>query len=238
MFEDSTFESMGKIRTRSRGWMIATFAFNGSILLALILIPLMHPAALPRIISAIPMTVPPPAEQEPKPVVRPVHVQANPSEMDAARRIQAPSVIPDRTWIPSTREEPTPINFANLGDGANNATGPGNPMGGVHSMHPDVRQAPASTARVSGGVMQGMLIRKVVPNYPAPARAMHIGGTVELQATISRSGTIENLRVVNGPPLLQQAARDAVMQWRYQPYLLNGEPVEVETTINVEFKLE
>jgi protein TonB len=59
-----------------------------------------------------------------------------------------------------------------------------------------------------------------------------------LQATISREGTIENLRAVSGPPLLQQAAIDAVKQWRYRPYLLNGEPVEVETTINVEFKLD
>jgi periplasmic protein TonB len=237
MFEDSTFESMGKIRTRSRGWLIATFAFNGSILLALVLIPLMYPAALPRIASAIQMTVPPPPEQEPRPAVRPVHAQTSRSELDAARRIQAPSVIPNRTWIPSIREEPTPIDIANLGPGGNNTNGPGNPMGG-HSMHFDVRQAPASTARLSKGVMEGMLVHKVLPVYPPMARSIHVEGTVELQATISRSGTIENLRVVNGPPLLQQAARDAVMQWGYQPYLLNGEPVEVETTINVEFKLE
>jgi protein TonB len=59
-----------------------------------------------------------------------------------------------------------------------------------------------------------------------------------LQATISREGTIENLRVVSGPPILQQAAIDAVKQWRYRPYLLNGEPVEVETTINVDFRLD
>jgi protein TonB len=70
------------------------------------------------------------------------------------------------------------------------------------------------------------------------AREMRIAGTVQLQATISRKGTIENLRVVSGPPLLQQAAIDAVKQWRYRPYLLNGEPVEVETAVNVDFKLD
>jgi periplasmic protein TonB len=85
--------------------------------------------------------------------------------------------------------------------------------------------------------MEGMLVHKVLPDYPAPARAMRIAGTVEMQATISRVGTIENLRVVSGPPLLRQAALDAVKQWRYRPYLLNGDPVEVETTINVDFRM-
>jgi protein TonB len=66
---------------------------------------------------------------------------------------------------------------------------------------------------------------------------MRIAGAVQLQATISRDGTIENLRVVSGPALLQAAALEAVRQWRYRPYLLNGEPVEVETTINVDFTM-
>jgi protein TonB len=70
------------------------------------------------------------------------------------------------------------------------------------------------------------------------ARATHTAGRVELQATISRTGTIENLRVVSGSQLLIQAAIDAVTQWRYRPYLLNGDPVEVETTINVDFRLD
>jgi protein TonB len=83
-----------------------------------------------------------------------------------------------------------------------------------------------------------MLIEKQMPVYPAIAKATRTEGTVVLQATISRSGTIENLRVASGPGLLQQAALDAVKTWRYRPYLLNGEPVEVETTVNVVFKLQ
>jgi protein TonB len=83
-----------------------------------------------------------------------------------------------------------------------------------------------------------MLIRKVVPEYPIIGRNMRVEGTVVLQAMISKSGTIENLRVVSGPQLLQQAAIDAVRQWQYRPYLLNGDPVEVETTVNVDFKLQ
>jgi periplasmic protein TonB len=76
-----------------------------------------------------------------------------------------------------------------------------------------------------------------VPQYPAIAKAARIQGTVVLQATISKAGGIENLRVVSGPPMLQQAAMDAVRSWRYKPYLLNGDPVEVETTVNVVFNL-
>ena len=87
-------------------------------------------------------------------------------------------------------------------------------------------------------VVEGMLIQKTLPVYPAIARASGTQGTVVLQATISRNGTIENLRVVSGPAMLQQAAMDAVKEWRYRPYLLSGEPVEVETTVNVVFKLQ
>jgi protein TonB len=85
--------------------------------------------------------------------------------------------------------------------------------------------------------MAGNLVVKTMPQYPAIPRAAGIQGTVVLQATISRNGSIENLRVISGPPMLQQAAIDAVRTWRYKPYLLNGEPVEVDTTINVVFNL-
>jgi protein TonB len=82
-----------------------------------------------------------------------------------------------------------------------------------------------------------MLIQKTIPTYPPIAKAARVQGTVVLQALISKQGTIENLKVVSGPAMLQQAAEDAVRQWRYRPYLLNNEPVEVETTVNVIFTL-
>jgi protein TonB len=82
-----------------------------------------------------------------------------------------------------------------------------------------------------------MLLERTAPEYPAVAKAARVSGTVVLQATISKTGAIENLRVISGPPLLQDAAMDAVKTWRYRPYLLNGEPVEVETTVNVVFAL-
>jgi protein TonB len=76
-----------------------------------------------------------------------------------------------------------------------------------------------------------------VPLYPPIAKAARVQGTVQLQATISKTGAIENLKVVGGPAMLQQAALDAVSTWRYKPYLLNNERVEVETTVNVIFTL-
>jgi protein TonB len=100
-----------------------------------------------------------------------------------------------------------------------------------------VKQAPPKKIAISSGVAQGNLIQKVTPQYPAIAKAAHQSGTVVLQATISKEGTITNLRVVSGNAMLQSAALDAVKQWRYRPYMLNGEPVEVDTTINVVFNL-
>ena len=82
-----------------------------------------------------------------------------------------------------------------------------------------------------------MLIQKTMPVYPPIAKAARVQGTVVLQATISKQGTIQDLKVISGPAMLQEAALDAVRQWRYKPYLLNNEPVEVETTVNVIFTL-
>jgi TonB family protein len=90
---------------------------------------------------------------------------------------------------------------------------------------------------VAPGVMAGNRISGQAPTYPAIAKAANIQGTVVLKATISRNGGIENLVVVSGPPMLQAAALDAVRTWQYKPYLLNGQPVDVETQINVIFSL-
>jgi protein TonB len=91
--------------------------------------------------------------------------------------------------------------------------------------------------RVSSGVAQGNLINHPSPQYPAIARQARISGQVVLAATISKNGSIENLHVISGHPMLTQAALDAVRQWRYKPYMLNGEPTEVETTVTVNFNL-
>jgi periplasmic protein TonB len=235
MFEDSTFETMGRIHTRSRSWMMATFAFNSSILLALVIIPIIHPEMLPQLTDPILMQAPPPV-QEPRPVVRTVQMPTAPSEV-STEVLQAQSTIPRQSNIPGMQEPPETVGPMILGNDPNTMAGSDNPFG--RGTHPDVRQAlPPSTRHVSSGVMQGMLIHRVIPVYPAIARATRTSGAVVLQATISRTGTIENLRVVSGSPMLRQAALDAVKQWRYRPYMLNGQPVEVETAVDVNFTLD
>lgn len=93
------------------------------------------------------------------------------------------------------------------------------------------------TLDISQGVSKGLLIKKVQPTYPRNALTMHVEGAVELMATISKTGDITSVKVVSGQPLLTKAASDAVKQWKYKPYLLNGEPVEIQTQITVNFKL-
>jgi protein TonB len=96
---------------------------------------------------------------------------------------------------------------------------------------------PKRPVNISSGVAAGQLIGPIRPIYPAIAKAARIQGTVVIEATISRAGTIENLQVTDGPPMLRQAAIDAVAAARYRPFLLNGQPVEVQTSIHVIFSL-
>lgn len=94
-----------------------------------------------------------------------------------------------------------------------------------------------ATLKISQGVSQGLLIKRVDPKYPPSALAMRVQGTVLLDATINREGAISNLKVLKGDQILARAATDAVRQWRYKPYYLDGQPVEIQTQITVNFKL-
>jgi len=91
--------------------------------------------------------------------------------------------------------------------------------------------------KLEGGMKPGTIVRKVQPSYPEEARRARIGGTVVLHAIIAKDGTIKNLSIVSGPELLQEAAAEAVKQWVYEPYLVNGQPSEVDTLIRVNFSL-
>jgi protein TonB len=90
---------------------------------------------------------------------------------------------------------------------------------------------------ISAGVAEGMLIHKTEPIYPKFARDNHIGGTVVLKAKITKSGTLQDLQLISGPKILGAAAMDAARNWRYKPYMLNNQPVEVDTSISVVFSL-
>jgi protein TonB len=93
------------------------------------------------------------------------------------------------------------------------------------------------TMKVSQGVSQGLLLKKVAPDYPAQARQLRIEGMVQLEATVAKDGSVKDVKVTGGHPILARAAVEAVKQWKYRPYLLNGSPVEIETQISVNFKL-
>ncbi len=110
-------------------------------------------------------------------------------------------------------------------------------MGGIGTApSPVVKVAPPKgPTRVSSGVVSGLKISGATPVYPPIAKAAHVSGAVVLHAIISKEGTIKNLSVISGPEMLKSSALEAVQTWRYKPYLLNGEPTEVDTQITVNF---
>jgi periplasmic protein TonB len=237
MFEDSTFESTGRIKTRSRRWMFAAFTLNGSILVAMVLVPLIYPNALPSHFIP-PLLVAPAAPQPESP--QPGHVRpAAPSHASEMmdRQLIAPRLIPPSiTYVDHNDQQFTGPSIA-IETEPGIPSGDPSPFGNSRPLTV-VRPPAPSSVRLPSKFVEGFLIYKNVPQYPVIPRTVGIQGTVVLQATISKAGIIQNLQVVSGPPILQQAAIDAVKTWRYRPYLLNNEPVEVETTVNVIFKIE
>ena len=147
-------------------------------------------------------------------------------------QLNAPAQIPKQV----AESGPPPAGIA--GDVANDLGGTGANVG-IFNAHtgPVVKGAPPKPIMVSSGVATGMLIQKTPPAYPPIARSARVSGTVELHATISKNGTVKDLSVVSGPQMLREAAVDSVRGWRYKPYMLNNQPIEVETTINVVFTL-
>jgi TonB family protein len=110
-------------------------------------------------------------------------------------------------------------------------------QGGPVSILAGVAPAPGGPVRLSSGVVAGMILTKVDPVYPPEAKEKHVQGAVILHAIISKQGTMENLSVISGNGMLVASAMDAVRQWTYRPYLLNGQPVEVETSITVNYTM-
>ncbi len=213
-------------------------------MLLLILIPLIYPEALPKaamqtaLVCAAAATTATAASSAPPEAVHVVHVQ---SEM-MNNQLTAPTRIPHNIKMVAEKEAPPSSSFGVAGMeglGGERKWRHRQPLWRYTTPQPPgkVKAAPPKKVNISAGVMVGMLIQKTQPVYPPIAKAARVSGTVVLQATISKTGTIENLHVISGPAMLQQAAMDAVKTWRYRPYLLNNEPVEVETTVNVIFTL-
>jgi protein TonB len=109
-------------------------------------------------------------------------------------------------------------------------------LNGLMSASPNLPKPALATLRISQGVSQGLLIKRVQPKYPQAALAAHTQGAVQIQASINKEGSVVNLKVLSGDPVLARAALEAVRQWRYKPYYLDGQPVEIETQITINFK--
>jgi periplasmic protein TonB len=238
MFEDSLMESGGRIKTNQKWTGLVSTLVQLGLVGFLVLLPLIFTEALPKGQLTTWLVAPPPPPPPPPPAAPQIqHVQKVIEIVDGALR--TPSKIPKK--IQMIKEEEAPAQNAGVMGGVVGGV-PGGSAGGViggiiGSAAPPPKVATPQKLRVSSGVAEGLKIHDVTPTYPQMARIAHIQGDVLLQATISKSGVIENLHGVQGHPILIQAAMDAVKQWKYKPYILNGEPVEVETTIKVQFHM-
>jgi protein TonB len=168
-----------------------------------------------------------------------VHVKPQVHLMDAGKLVQ-PKAIPKDVKI---IKEDAPEMDAGVQGGVPGGV-PGGSMGGViggviggMGGAPPPPKPTQNRIRQGGNVTAAMLVNRVQPVYPPLARQTRISGTVRLHAIIGKDGSVQQLEVIQGHPLLVQSALDAVRQWRYRPTLLNGEPVEVDTTIDVIFSL-
>jgi protein TonB len=155
---------------------------------------------------------------------------------DVSEKPEAPALIVKGGKAPSAVTKPVPTPDAPapsvIGMGASTAA----PLPNLGTTDTGIKPM-LQTLSVSQGVSQGLLYKKVAPSYPQNALRMHIEGAVELLATISKEGNISHVKVLSGDAQLARAASDAVKQWKYKPYLLNGEPVEIQTQVTVNFKL-
>lgn len=241
MFADSLIDS-NWAQTSRRGWTtIASFALQTAALGMLLMLPLIYTEGLPqlKLLASPGMVAPaPPPGPPPTPVAHrhelPVSNFQNGVLMEPQRIPRAVRDVDDRGVTPPDAAPGLDI----IGGTGTRGNGPGIPFAiGPGSSWVPPAPAPVAHAVRPSNIMQGYLVHKIEPTYPPLARTARIQGSVEIRAIISKEGTIENLHVVSGHPMLAQAAVEAVRQWRYRPYILNGQAVEVETEVKVNFTL-
>lgn len=238
MFTNSMLEISWDQHSR-RGWTTLTsFGLQAIALGLLLMLPLLKPEGLPFLHHVLtPVTLGQPYREAA--VVLHTGGRGTRGNAPLNPRLMMPSRIP--SIVSNTGDDPAPQPLGPAGLYLPGAKGvpTGVPFPGDRS-RPVMPSPPPPVAtrppRISH-MMEGNLIRRVQPQYPPLARSARIQGQVELSAVISKAGTIENLRLLAGHPMLVGAAIEAVRQWRYRPYILNGEPVEVETRITVNFSL-
>jgi protein TonB len=251
LFEVSLLDSSVAQRKRRTWSTLLSFVLQLFLIGLLLLLPLWFTDVLPKQQLLTLLEAPPPPPPPPPPAAstpstaKVVKVTSN----IANGRLRAPSRIPSKVQMIKEDEAPPPV--ATTGGVAGGVPGgiPGGQLDGViggiisssSSLAAVPRLSPPAPAvqrvRVSQGVTKGLLIYRVEPAYPPLAKQARIQGVVVMTALIDKGGNVQNLQVVSGHPLLAPAAIEAVKQWRYKPFLLNGQPVEVETTVTVNFRV-
>lgn len=253
MFEHVLLDEVGKT---NRSWtVIVSFIIQCTLVVVLVLVPLIHFEVLPKTqLTSFLVAPPPPPPPPPPPAAAPVKmVKIIPRQFDAGR-LMAPKQVPKDIAIIKEEELPPPsaggggVVGGIPGGGSGGAVG--GILGGVIGSIPQTAPPPpppevkkvevkpvVQRIRVGGNVQAARIVRQPKPVYPPLAKQARIQGVVRFTAIISKDGTIQSLQLINGHPLLTPSAMEAVKQWVYQPTLLNGEPVEVVTQIDVNFTL-
>jgi len=242
MFEESLVESTGLIRNRNRWPTVISIATQATLAAVLISIPMLHPEILSLHAPSLAFIAPPPRPAPPPPP--PTRVVVTTSTTSSAPSAPAAPPMSNQRLIP-TIEAAGEIPNLNPTNITMDSGSTGNPFGStvprtgssisVAPTNPTAK--PGALLHVSSGVTTGHLITPIQPVYPRIAVAARMEGTVIIQAIISKSGQIESAHVLTGPAMLQSAALEAVRTARYHPFLLNGAPTEVETTISINFRL-
>jgi periplasmic protein TonB len=234
MFGDTLLESSSTARRRKRWPMATAFTLEALIAGILVIVPLLSTGVIP-VSARTPIYTPvKPVTIEP---VQPIHSDPAPPS--------GPASSASRPTVILVSNNPNAIHFGDPVTTTTDptlATPPAPYLGPSHSLNDLAGTGPAtsdvrlSPKRVVSQLTEAQLLNKVEPVYPRPAILAGIQGQVKLHAIIARNGTIQSLNAISGPPLLIRAATEAVSQWRYRPYVLNGEAVEVETFITVNFR--
>jgi periplasmic protein TonB len=224
----------GEMARTHKPWSVGvSLILEAGILGVLLLIPLIYTQTLPTSVMNTFLVAPPPPAPPPPP--QQAVVKQAPQKTFAVNHMEAPTVIPKQ--IEMAKDEAPPSVAPS--DTAGVAGGTGDVLGGIGTgaAPPPPPAAAPARIKVGGDVQAASLLKQVTPAYPNIAKTAHVSGTVTLHAIISKDGSIEKLEYVSGPALLMTSAITAVREWKYKPTMLNGQPVEVDTTVQVVFSL-
>ena len=235
MFNELLESSTEKKKTNTSWSLILSAIIQISALAVLILIPLIYTQALPKAMLSTLLVAPPPPPPPPPPPVKEIIKPV--ARLIQSGQLVQPRAIPKEVAVFKEAELPPDItNNTNQTGVFGGIPGQGL-MAGASAVAPPPKAAPPARIKQGGEVTAASIITQTRPAYPALARQARIQGTVVLHAIIDKEGKVAQLEIVSGHPLLVQSALDAVKQWRYKPTQLNGEPVEVDTTIQVTFTM-